>query len=298
MISFTPSNSNSEKVENAPLVNEFSEFTIGSLLLRMGKITPEDAERIMRLHKEKGLRFGEAAQALGLITEDDIQQVLSRQFNYPYLSPDQNSYLNELVAAYQPFSNKAEVLRAVRSQLMLHWFSPERKALAVSSVSSSDNASSFVANLAVVFAQLGENTLLIDANLRYPRQHEIYNLSNKRGLSDILAGRAGYDVISKINFFENLSVLTAGTLPPNPQELVSKPTFGNLIKELACVYDVILLDTPELSNYSDGYAIAFTVGGIVLVARQNHTRVNDLSIAVEQCKNNGTKVIGSILVDL
>ena len=106
-------------------------FSIGHILLDMGKITPVEAERVLRLQKETGLRFGDAALKLGLITEADIQLVLAQQFDYPYLLPGQGNHPPELVVAYQPFGAQVEVFRAVRSQLMLRWFTSGHKALAV-----------------------------------------------------------------------------------------------------------------------------------------------------------------------
>src|SRR5471032_2598092 len=123
--------------------------SIGGLLLESGKITPENAERVLRMQKELGIRFGEAAQRLGLITEADIQQVLARQFDYPYLQAGQGNYSPRLLAAYQPFSPQVEALRAIRSQLMLRWFARGRKSLVILGVDGGDGASLFAANLAV-----------------------------------------------------------------------------------------------------------------------------------------------------
>src|SRR5471030_1417419 len=125
----------------APRVTDSS---IGGLLLESGKISPENAERVLRMQKELGIRFGEAAQRLGLITEEDIQQVLARQFDYPYLLQGETKYASELVAAYQPFSQQVEKLRAVRSQLMLRWFARGRKSLVVVGINPGDGASLFV----------------------------------------------------------------------------------------------------------------------------------------------------------
>ncbi|RZL30450.1 MAG: chain length determinant protein tyrosine kinase EpsG, partial [Rubrivivax sp.] len=143
---------------------------MGALLLDAGKLTPEDFERVLRMQNETGIRFGEAAVRLGLVGEDDIQQVLARQFAYPYLQKGQAGLSPKLVAAYQPFSPQVEALRAIRSQLMLRWFARGRRALAIVGVDPDDGAALFAANLAIVFAQLGEQTLLVDANLRAPRQ--------------------------------------------------------------------------------------------------------------------------------
>ena len=163
----------------------YKDANIGKLLLDLGKITPEEAERVLRLQKAEDLRFGVAAQKLGLVTDADIHQALSLQFDYPYLQPNQGAFSKDLVAAYQPFSRQVEALRALRSQLILRWFNEGNKSLAIVAASESDGCSNLAANLAVVFSQLGEQTLLVDANLREPKQHKIFNLSERRGLSDI-----------------------------------------------------------------------------------------------------------------
>lgn len=279
---------------NTPL----RKFSIGHMLLDMGKITPVEAERVLRLQKESGMRFGDAALKLGLITEADIQLVLAHQFDYPYLLPGQGNYPPGLVVAYQPFGAQVEVFRAVRSQLMLRWFTSGHKALAIVSYNPGDEASLFTANLAVVFSQLGERTLLIDANLRYPQQHGIFNLKNKQGLSDVLADRANIsEVIAKIDSFIDLSVIPAGTLPPNPLEILNRSTFDKLNDQLANQFDVILYDTLAFSNGADALAIAARTDGVLILAQRNSNRLNDINIMNEQLKGSGAEVIGSILLD-
>lgn len=289
---------NSSVQQEKNLVDTFSDFNIGSLLLRMGKITPGDAEKIMRLHKEQGIRFGEAAQRLGFVTERDIEQVLSRQFDYPHLHlSDDTSYSNELISAYQPFSKQVEVLRNIRSQLTLSWFNSERKSLVITSANSGEGVSFLASNLAVVFSQLGQDTLLIDANLRQPRLHEIFNLNNKKGFSDILAGRAEVEIVSKLNAFNSLSILPAGTIPPNPQELVSRPGFRNFITQAEKKYDVILVDAPAVSYGADVYSMASCIRGVILSARKNNTRYADISTISEYLNNSGAQIVGTVLAD-
>lgn len=278
--------------------SSFRKLSIGHILLDMGKITPVEAERVLRLQKESGLRFGDAALKLGLITEADIQLVLAQQFDYPYLLPGQGNHPPELVVAYQPFGAQVEVFRAVRSQLMLRWFTAGRKALAVVGYNPNDRVSLFTANLAVVFSQLGERTLLIDANLRCPQQHEIFNLRNKQGLSDVLADRANiFEVISKIESFVDLSVLPAGTLPPNPLELLNRTSFDELNEQLANQFDVILYDTLAFSSGVDALTIAARTEGALIVAHKDDTRVSDINAMNEQLKYSGSEVVGSVLID-
>ncbi|MFS2007338.1 chain length determinant protein tyrosine kinase EpsG [Duganella sp. CT11-25] len=272
--------------------------SIGGLLLESGKITPENAERVLRTQKELGIRFGEAAIRLGLITEEDIQQVLARQFDYAYLQRGTGNFSEQLIAAYHPFGPQVETLRAIRSQLMLRWFARGRKSLAIVSINPEDGASLFVANLAVVFSQLGEHTLLVDGNLRTPKQQEMFGLQSGQGLSDVLAGRAGLDAIKKIDSFVDLSVLSSGTLPPNPQELLSRASFATFSEQLAARYDVVLYDVAAAANGADAMAIAARVGGVVLVVRNNQTAIADVAAFSDQLTNNGVEVIGTVLNDL
>ncbi len=271
--------------------------SIGGLLLASGKITPQDAECIIRLQRELGIRFGEAAVRLDLITEADIQQILAKQFDYPYLQPDDKTFSSLLVAAYQPFSPQTETLRAVRSQIMLRWIMHGHKSFTIMGVDSGDGASLFAANLSVVFSQLGEKTLLVDANLRTPSQHNVFSLQGTRGLSDILAGRADANVISKIESFVDLSVLPAGTLPPNPQELLNRTPFRHLNDQLEAHYDIVLYDVAALSAGSDALAIASRTRGVVMVVRKDKTQMKDIDAMVAKIKLCGADVIGSVLVD-
>ena len=306
----------SEKITDPFVVSERQRGAgnIGRLLLEAGKISPEDAAKIIRQQRQSGQRFGEAAVELGFVKPEDIQYALAHQFDYPYLLPGQGNFSSELVAAYQPYSAEAETLRALRTQLLLRWYHRGRKALCFTSASEGGEGVSYqVANLAVVFSQLGEKTLLIDANLRQPRQHLIFNTGNRAGLSETLIGRAK-NAICKIPAFVDLSVLPAGAIPPNPAELLARntlgqllgdlpdgpdplprSTFGQLLVELSDSYDIILIDAPTLSAYSDAQSISAVAGGAVFVVRQNHSRLARLESAKQLVVATGAILVGAVL---
>jgi chain length determinant protein tyrosine kinase EpsG len=270
--------------------------SIGAILLDAGKITAKDAERIIALQKQQGLRFGDAAKALGLLDDDDIQKALANQFDYPILTSLDESFSRELVAAYQPYSVEVESLRAVRGQLMLRWFNEVQKTVALVSPSHSEGRSHLAANLAIVFSQLGERTLLIDADLRQPRQHTLFKLQGLYGLSDLLAGRADLSVVTKIPAFRDLSLLPAGTIPPNPVELISRD-FKNCLQQLQTHFDVILIDTPPAEQGMDAQIITSFCGGALVVARQHHTRLNDLQQFKQELHDTGSQCLGSVITD-
>jgi protein-tyrosine kinase len=276
--------------------------SIGAILMDSGALTPEDAERILLLQKEQGLRFGEAAVKLGLLTEADIQYALSRQFSYAYLRTvgDKKPLSDELIAAYQPFSARVEELRAVRSQLMLRWFdkTEQRQVLTIVGTERGEGRSHLAANLAVVFSQLGERTLLIDADMRLPRQHELFLLQNKVGLSTVLSGRSRDEAIIRITDLAGLYVLPAGPVPPNPLELLSRLNFDEFLIHVRATFDVVIIDTPALSVGEDAAMIAVRTGAALAVARTAQTRVNAFNDMVQGLMNAGVAVVGSVLNDV
>ncbi|HNQ03397.1 MAG TPA: chain length determinant protein tyrosine kinase EpsG [Thiobacillaceae bacterium] len=270
---------------------------IGTLLQAAGKLKPQDMERVLRLQKEQDLRFGEAAQRLGLVNADDIRTALSRQFEYPTL-PAANTKLGaELIAAFDPYSREAEALRSLRSELLLRWFRDGRKTLAIGSVGSHEGASYLAANLAVLFAQMGRNVLLIDANLRQPRQQAIFGLGNGLGLSDLLAERVATLQVEAVQPFSTLAVLTAGSPPPNPAELLARPTLGSLLARLEPGHDIILLDTAPAELAADYQVVAARAGGMLISTRRNVSRLAPLAEMKDKISFTGAQVVGAVVLD-
>jgi len=283
---------------NENLLSKNASRSIGAILIDTGRLTPEAAERILKLQKEQGLRFGDAAIQLGLLEEADIQQALSRQYDYPYLMPGDDRVSEEVAAAFKPFSPVVEQLRALRSQLMLRWIDAEsgHKTLAVVSAERGEGRSFTAANLAVVFSQLGERTLLIDADLRNPRQHQLFRLENKLGLSSVLAGRAELaDAVTRIPGLIDLSVLPAGAVPPNPQELLSRPVFNALIAKVQGQFDVVIVDTPAGNQTADCATICARARGALIVARRNLSLSRQVKTLVTSLQHAGVVVVGSVL---
>ena len=269
---------------------------IGSILAEEGKLAVEDIERVMELQELKGLRFGEAAQRLGLITEDDLRCAVAKQYDLPHLLPGNESISKELVAAYEPFNPRAEELRALRTQLLMRWSKAgvKHRVLAVASPGPHEGRSYVAANLAVVFSQLGERTLLIDADLRAPRQHRIFNVPDRIGLTAVLSGRADRGAVAHVREFGRLSLLPAGVPPPNPQELLSCPALGGFLEEMRTEFDVILFDTPPAKLYADAQNVAFRAGDVVMLARRDHTRLADTTSVIRELSDTGVRVVGTV----
>lgn len=279
----------------APIELPSAGKSVGQILFDTGKLSLADVERVLEHQRKGGGRFGDAAVMLKLISPDDLQHALARQFNYPYLRRGEGQLSAELIAAFNPYDRSVEALRMLRSQLMLRWFEVGHKSLAFASPGRGAGRSFLVANLAVVYSQLGQRTLLIDADLRSGRQSALFKLEDDTGLATVLAGRATEGAIRSLPQFLNLSVLPAGPTPPNPLELLSGPAFRALLDEVRGKYDVILLDTPDAETSADAQTIAARAGGAILVARQDVTQLQSLRDLEGNLLSVGAAVIGVVL---
>jgi chain length determinant protein tyrosine kinase EpsG len=274
--------------------------SIGDILAELRHLTAAQVEKVLEYQRSKGVRFGEAAVALGLASKDDVLFALAQQFHYPYAPEEKGKLKGDLVALNEPFSARAEGFRALRSQLMMRLFGEADaaqgggRALAIISTDSGDGKTYTATNLAVSLAQLGGRTLLVDADMRNPSVHEAFNLNNQTGLSGILSGRADKQVIQQVPAIPSLFVLPVGTTPPNPQELVERPAFGLLLRELVAKFDHVIVDTPAAVHGADAAVIAAKCGAALVLARKNKSRSDALRELVASLAGAPVKLTGVV----
>ncbi|MEJ0039315.1 MAG: polysaccharide biosynthesis tyrosine autokinase [Gammaproteobacteria bacterium] len=189
-----------------------------------------------------------------------------------------------------------ESMRELRSQLILRWFKDGRTTLAVTGGRSGDGCSTIAANLAIVLAQLGERTLLIDANFRNPQQHELFALRPEAGLADLLRGRDVYDeALTAVPSLEHLRVLCAGAIPLNPQELLSRASFIYVLKTMSEKYRSIVIDTPPALAFADVQIVAARAQGCLLVTKRHHTRLMDVEEVKQRLEPTGAQLLGAVI---
>jgi protein-tyrosine kinase len=282
-----------------PAANAVHERSIGEIIREANSLSAEQVEQVLAHQRAHGLRFGDAAVALGLIKNNDVLWALSQQFHYPYAPESRAKLHEELVVANSPFSEQAEVFRSIRSQLTMQLQSGQevRRALAVVSPDHGDGKSFFAANLAVAYSQLGGRTLLVDADLRSPRQHQIFGVDNSSGLSGILSGRSADSVVRPVTDLPSLYVLPVGTPPPNPLELIERPAFNLLMNELMGKFDHVVVDTPAASAGADASVIAARCGAVLAIARRGRSRMAALQALVELLQKSPAKLVGALLND-
>jgi len=282
---------------NGPLALPTLERALGAILVQDGKLTSEELERVIAAQHETGDGFLVAAGRLKLLTPDEVSDALARHFDHPRIDADRSQLSRELVTLHTPFAPELEALRALRSQLLLRWFTsaPDHRALAIVGIEEAAGKSFLVANLAVLFAQSGMRTLVVDANLRRPRQHTIFGLGSSLGLSTLLAEQTAPDALRTFPDLPNLAVLPAGLVPPNPQELIARISFVNLIERFSKTFDVILIDTPAMTSCADAQMIAARARGALFVASRGVTRAARARAVARQLAEIGAARVGILL---
>jgi len=206
--------------------------------------------------------------------------------------------VSDLVVHSQPKSPVAECLRAIRTNLV--FMSPDKplRTILVTSSSPQEGKSTVAAALAEVMADGGNRVLLLDADMRRPRIHRIFDVSNASGLSSLVVGEGTIDDTIKTTVVPNLWVLPCGPVPPNPAELLHTEAFATLLRELAKTYDRIIIDSPPVGVVSDATVMSAQVDGTVVVIRAKVTSREAARQSVRKIKDVNARVLGAVLNDL
>lgn len=177
----------------------------------------------------------------------------------------------ELIVYHAPESALAEAYRSLRTALLLSGPQAHLKKIQVTSPLQGEGKSSTISNLAVSLAQMGRRVLLIDADLRRPRQHRLFNVKNHDGLTNYLALDLPPDKLVKATMVPNLFLVNSGPIPPNPAELLSTEKMSRLLEEMSRRYDFLLIDTPPVLAVTDAQVVGKMVDGLVLVVQAERT---------------------------
>jgi protein-tyrosine kinase len=269
---------------------------IGQLLVQAGLMHPPEVERTLAWARDEGLRFGEAAIARRLVTPAQLERVLAVQFDYPLLERGGSAVSDEVVAAFDAGLPAAADLRRLRARLDLKAFGPgTTRCLAVVAPGLDVGRSFVAANLAVSLAQAGRRVLLIDADLRRGRLHEVFGSQNRSGLSTMLNGRIEAAALQRIAGLRELTLIACGPPAPNPSELLSREVFAHLLSSFRRAYDAVILDTGDLSGEPDALLVARQAGSALLVARCDGTPMGVLRGAVRLLHDEGVALAAVVL---
>ena len=194
----------------------------------------------------------------------------------------------------EPKSIAAESYRTLRTNIQYSSFDKEYKVIVVTSSDPSEGKSTTAGNLALSMAQDDKKVILIDCDLRNPSLHKKFKISNLVGLSDVIIGKT--DLIKAVHRHnKNLVLLTSGKIPPNPSEMLSSKTMGNLLETLKESFDYIILDTPPVQAVTDSQILSTKADGTILVVRAEKTKRESVQNAVNLLKKVNANIIGTVL---
>lgn len=175
----------------------------------------------------------------------------------------------------------------------------EGRVIAITSAEEGTGKSTTIANLSLAFSRSSKKVVLIDADMRCPRQHKFFKHDkNARGLSEYLAGISSKDEVLIKTEYENLDIISSGHLPPSPSELVLSSRFPKLLDELKKEYDFVFIDFPPIGIVSDAAAVAKCVMGYLFVVRAKHSDMNYVTESLQKLENVDANVLGLIFNDM
>lgn len=201
-----------------------------------------------------------------------------------------------LITLSQPRSAAAEAYRSLRTNLMFSSVEDPIRTLLVTSAAREDQKSATLANLAVTFAQSGNKTILVDADLRQPKQHEIWHLGNDQGLSSMmLEDSALKEPPLNATEVEHLQVITSGALPPNPADLLGGKRMDEVISALRGRADYVLFDSPPILAATDAALLGIKLDGALLAIRAGDTRRDHTAQARQALERVHVRIVGAVL---
>ncbi|MDR0920964.1 MAG: CpsD/CapB family tyrosine-protein kinase [Lactobacillales bacterium] len=200
-----------------------------------------------------------------------------------------------LITVSEKRNTVSEQYRTIRSNIRFSMVDRDLKTLVVTSAGPSEGKSTTANNLAVVFADAGIRTLLVDADLRKPTVGLTWNLPNNHGLSDLLRDRTARfsDYIQETSV-ERLSVLTSGPQPPNPSELLGTNRMNEVIHDLSTKFDLVIFDTPPVATVTDAQILASRTDGTILVVRERQTDKVELETSKQLLEMAKANIVGVV----
>lgn len=208
---------------------------------------------------------------------------------------------NELITFVSPKTQISEVFRTLRTNIQFMNVDENLKTLLVTSTVPGEGKSWVSSNLAVTFAQAGKRVLIVDADMRKGRQHDIFEVNNSKGLSNYLIMTTKVDGVSAIGEYiqptliDNLYIMTAGMIPPNPSELLTSQKMIDLIKYLESIFDIVIFDGTPSTIVTDAIILSKFVDTTLIVTAHKITKIDDLNQVKRNIQNVGGKIAGVIL---
>jgi receptor protein-tyrosine kinase len=293
---------------------------VADALLLLFRLPDEAIESINDAQKSLHISFSEAALHTGLVTQNELDQATEwvrrqslnegRGIVEEALRRSSSSRREvvvwegerllpgkELVLAHDPYNIRSETIRSLRTELLMRTNGRRGAAIfALLSCDAQEGRSQLCAELAIAFAQLGSRTLLVDGDMRRPRQHLLFGADNQVGLAQVLVdGGATAARMHGIEGVAQMALLTSGAPPPNPLELLSSNRFDRLVADWRRSYEFVVIDTPPASQFSDSLPVATAAGNVVVLGKTNATSFKALAELQRKLGTTHARVVGAVI---
>ncbi len=294
-----------------------TDVKLHAALLARFQLSKDTAHTVYELMRTKSLSFTEAALRLGFVTQKQVDDALA-WVKLGFKSED-NGLIEaairrvsvnrqvvlaqgeqvkpgpHLILAHDADNPRSEKIRALRTELlMLSEASSGANTIALLSACAGEGRSQLAAELAISFSQLGRRALLVDADLRQPTQHVLFGSSNQNGLTEAIASNQK-PWLHPVDGLPQLSLLTSGTLPPNPLELLSDGRFARMLQDWRRAFEFVVLDTPPVQGFADGLAIATLAGRVIVLSRAQHTSYNETRELLRRLATTQSQILGAVI---
>ncbi|QAA32013.1 CpsD/CapB family tyrosine-protein kinase [Clostridium manihotivorum] len=200
-----------------------------------------------------------------------------------------------LISLVSNKSRGAEAFRTLRTNIQYSSLDEKMRVIVITSSSPSEGKSTVISNLASSMAQAGKKVLLIDCDFRRPTVHKKFGIPNSKGLANIIIGENKIEECLKSTEIKNLYILTCGTLPPNPSELLGSKAMTKYLNEFKEIFDVVLIDAPPVLAVTDAQILSVNADGTLLVASYGKTEKKAIIKSKEMLDKVGSKLIGVVL---
>jgi len=202
--------------------------------------------------------------------------------------------MSDLILEKQPKSPISEAYRTIRTNIDFSSIDKEIRTILVTSSGPGEGKTTTAANIALTYAQAGKKTLLIDCDLRKPRIHKVFKISNRIGFTNMMADDMKLSEAAFL-FNDTLQVLTAGTIPPNPSEMLSSNKMKTFLQAAAMVYDRIIIDSPPINVVTDAQILGAATDGVILVVSSEITNIEGAIRAKELLLKVKANILGVVL---
>jgi protein-tyrosine kinase len=286
-----------------------------ALLARLN-LSEEQLDAVSSLMQRLGLNFVEAAQRLGYVTQEQVAETLAVSQAESPANPSfiesairkiasnrqvilaQGEYVKpgpQLILAHDPDNPRSEKIRALRTEiLLLSEAAVGAITLAIVSSGPVEGRSQLAAELAISFSQLGRRTLLIDADMRQPKQQMLFGSTNNMGLSEAISHNQK-PWLHAVEGLPQLSLLTSGSIPQNPLDLLSDGRFAKLLQDFRRSYEFVILDTPPIREFADGLAVATLAGKALVLSRGQHSSFQETRELMRRLATTQSQILGAVI---